>query len=103
MSIQVTESAKGRIRDVCGKEAFRIRVEGGACNGFQYLMDVEGDPMEGDERFQFDDVCVVVDMASLPFLLGSKLDYISSVVGERFEISNPNAASTCGCGTSFSV
>lgn len=101
--ITVTDSAKSRIEAVCGSSPFRIAVDGGACQGFQYVMDVAEGVAEDDEAFDFDGVTVVVDRTSLPFLLGSKVDYVSSLVGERFEISNPNASSTCGCGVSFSV
>jgi iron-sulfur cluster assembly accessory protein len=103
MSISVTDNAKSRIAAICKGAAFRIGVDGGACQGFQYILDVAADVGADDEVFEFDGVKVVVDQVSLPFLLGSSVDYVSSLVGERFEISNPNATSTCGCGTSFSV
>lgn len=103
MSITVTDSAKDRIRAVCGASPFRIGVDGGACQGFQYVLDVAEGQTAEDEVFDFDGVKVVVDRTSLPFLLGAEVDYVTSLVGERFEISNPNASSTCGCGVSFSV
>ncbi|MBY3433814.1 iron-sulfur cluster assembly accessory protein [Rhizobium laguerreae] len=103
MSITVTDSAKSRIAAICAGAPFRIGVDGGACQGFQYVLDVAAEVGAEDEVFEFDGVAVVVDRMSLPFLLGSSVDYVSSLVGERFEISNPNATSTCGCGTSFSV
>ena len=103
MSITVTDKAKSRIAAICEGRPFRIGVDGGKCQGFQYIMDVATDVGGEDEVFDFEGVSVVVDRVSLGFLLGSKLDYVSELVGERFEISNPNATSTCGCGTSFSV
>ena len=103
MSITVTENARARITAVCGGSPFRIAVDGGACQGFQYVMDVAETVGDEDETFDFDGVKVVVDRTSLPYLFGSNVDYVSSLVGERFEISNPNASSTCGCGVSFSV
>lgn len=102
MSIKLTENARSRIGDICGVKPFRIGVEGGACQGFQYVFDVS-EVSDGDEVFDFQGVTVIIDRVSLPFLMGSELDYVSSLVGERFEFSNPNASSTCGCGTSFSV
>ncbi|MCV9964659.1 iron-sulfur cluster assembly accessory protein [Pararhizobium sp. BT-229] len=103
MSITVTDNAKSRIAAICNGAPFRIGVDGGKCQGFQYILDVAVEVGAEDEVFDFDGVSVVVDRVSLPYLLGSQLDYISSLVGERFEVSNPNATSTCGCGTSFSV
>lgn len=103
MSITVTDKAKSRITAICEGKPFRIAVDGGKCQGFQYIMDVAAEVSGEDEVFEFDGVSVVIDRFSLPFLLGSKLDYVSELVGERFEVSNPNATSTCGCGTSFSV
>lgn len=103
MAIAITEDARSRIATICGGASFRIGIEGGACQGFQYVLDIATTVREDDEIFDFDGVSVVIDKVSLPFLLGSTVDYVSSLVGERFEVSNPNAASTCGCGTSFSV
>jgi iron-sulfur cluster assembly accessory protein len=103
MSITVTDKAKSRISIICEGKPFRVSVDGGKCQGFQYIMDVADDVGVEDEVFDFDGVLVVIDNVSLPYLLGSKLDYVSELVGERFEISNPNATSACGCGTSFSV
>ncbi|MCS4088987.1 iron-sulfur cluster assembly accessory protein [Rhizobium sp. BK176] len=103
MSITVTENAKSRIAAICKGAPFRVSVDGGACQGFQYVFDIAAEAGADDEVVEFEGGSVVVDQMSLPFLLGSTVDYISSLVGERFEISNPNATSTCGCGTSFSV
>ncbi len=78
----------------------RIIVEGGGCSGFQYNL-------EWDEHTQSDDLsfaaCVLIDPTSLSFLVGSTVDFVSTMMGEDFKILNPNAVSSCGCGTSFSV
>nr|WP_250807203.1 iron-sulfur cluster assembly accessory protein [Neorhizobium tomejilense] len=103
MSITFTEDAKARIAKICGTSPFRIAVDGGACQGFQYVFDIVDAKAPDDEEFDLGEASVVVDQASLPFLLGSTVDYVSTLAGERFEVSNPNAVSTCGCGTSFSV
>ncbi len=102
-SVSITENARRRIAEICGDKPFRIGVDGGACQGFQYVFDITSELGEDDEVLDFDGIRIVVDRISIPYLLGSELDYVSSLVGERFEVSNPNATSTCGCGTSFSV
>lgn len=103
MTISISDSAKSRISTICAGAHFRIGVGGGSCQGFKYVFEVEAQVGAEDEVFDFDGVSLVVDKVSLRFLLGSRLDYVSSLVEERFEIFNPNATSTCGCGTSFSV
>lgn len=103
MGINFTETAKARIAEVCGASPFRIAVEGGACQGFQYVFDVAEGIGPDDEVFDLGGATTVVDRTSLSFLLGSTVDYVSSLAGERFDVSNPNAVSSCGCGVSFSI
>jgi iron-sulfur cluster assembly accessory protein len=83
---------------------FRIGVSGGGCSGFEYIMDydTEIDPKE-DIVFEHEGVKVVIDQTSMPFVTGSKLKYIKDFIGSKFEIDNPQAKSSCGCGTSFSI
>jgi iron-sulfur cluster insertion protein len=107
-NIDITENAVTRISSLLKGEPegskFRIEVDGGGCNGFQYKMDFDTKVNnEEDILFSKDGVEIVVDKTSLEFLSGSRLDYIISLGAEHFEIQNPNAASSCGCGNSFSV
>lgn len=79
----------------------RVLVESGGCSGFQYGMSFD-DPKEGDAEFASEGISIVVDPASLAYLDGSSIDFDDGLHGKGFEIRNPNAQSTCGCGKSFS-
>lgn len=105
MDIIVDESAINRIqelRTVQDKDALflRIRVEGGGCSGFQYKMELSDS--RGDRDLIFKDT-VVTDEISLNLLKGSTVSFEQGLIGSEFKISNPNAVSGCGCGTSFSI
>ena len=79
----------------------RVFVAGGGCSGLQYGMSLEEETMEGDEQFDVNGVKVIVDPRSLQYLDGAQIDYVESLMGGGFKIDNPNAKSSCGCGTSF--
>lgn len=81
----------------------RISVSGGGCSGFQYAFDVVREPQSDDVVVERDGARVAIDEVSLPFLQGSKLDFVDDLIGQSFRFENPNATSSCGCGTSFSV
>ncbi len=103
----VTERAFARLAEIGagdGGQALRIAVEGGGCSGFQYDISLD-DPAEGDLVLSSPDgkERVVIDTVSLPFLAGASIDFTEELIGARFVINNPNAATTCGCGTSFSI
>ena len=83
-------------------KALRVAVEGGGCSGFQYNIDLD-DPAEGDLVLEDQGQKVVVDEVSLPFLANAVIDFSEELIGARFVIENPNAASSCGCGVSFSM
>ena len=83
-------------------KALRVAVEGGGCSGFQYLIELDA-PAEGDLVLEGAGEKVVVDETSLPFLGGAVIDFSEELVGSRFVIDNPNAASSCGCGVSFAM
>ncbi len=83
-------------------KALRVAVEGGGCSGFQYNIDLD-DPAEGDLILEDNGQKVVVDEVSLPFLTNAVIDFSEELIGARFVIENPNAASSCGCGVSFSM
>lgn len=80
----------------------RVTVSGGGCAGFQYAFDFDDKTGEEDRLFERDGVRVVIDEISLDFLRQGELDYVEDLIGSYFSIKNPNATSTCGCGTSFS-
>jgi iron-sulfur cluster insertion protein len=82
---------------------FRVYIIGGGCSGFQYGFAFEEDLTEGDIVMEQHGVQMMVDPMSFPYLIGSKVDYLEDLQGSRFVVSNPNAKSTCGCGSSFSI
>ncbi|MFQ5437197.1 MAG: HesB/IscA family protein [Paracoccaceae bacterium] len=82
--------------------ALRVAVEGGGCSGFQYDIRLD-DPAEGDLILEKDGQKVLVDEVSLPFLQNAIIDFSDELIGARFVVDNPNATSSCGCGTSFSI
>jgi iron-sulfur cluster insertion protein len=107
-SIVVTESAARRIAVLKTKEevekAFlRIAVSGGGCSGFQYGFTFDDRRNDDDFLFERDGVAVVVDDVSLGLLNGAELDFVEDLMGASFQVRNPNAASSCGCGNSFSI
>ncbi len=102
---KVTERAFARLADIgAGRQgqALRIAVEGGGCSGFQYDIRLD-EPAEDDLILEGQGERVVVDSISLPFLNGATIDFSDELIGARFVIDNPNASSSCGCGTSFSM
>ena len=81
--------------------ALRVFVSSGGCSGFQYGMALDNSVQEGDEIFEHGDIKVVIDEYSVQYLEGSEIDYVDGLMGAGFTVHNPNAVSTCGCGTSF--
>jgi iron-sulfur cluster insertion protein len=106
--IVLTENAVRRIAVLRAQEntenAFlRIAVSGGGCSGFQYGLSFDDQRNEDDFAFERDGVTVVVDDVSLGLLNGAEVDFVEDLIGASFQIRNPNAASSCGCGNSFSI
>jgi iron-sulfur cluster assembly accessory protein len=106
--ITISESAATRIKTLMFKDGrkdnfFRIEVQGGGCQGFEYKFGITDVPDPEDETFERDGAIVHIDRMSLMPMMGSKINWISTLAEEKFEIINPNAASSCGCGTSFSI
>ncbi len=106
--VLITESAARRITLLKEQEeaagAFlRIAVSGGGCSGFQYGLSFDDQKNPDDVVFEHGQVAVVVDEVSLDLLNGSELDFVEDLMGASFQIKNPNAASSCGCGNSFSI
>jgi iron-sulfur cluster insertion protein len=108
MSFSITPSAEKKISTLIAESpqshnSFRIEVRGGGCQGFEYHFEISDKMLEDDETFQFNNAVIKIDRTSLLYLMGSELDWKTTLTEEKFEMSNPNASSSCGCGTSFSI
>ena len=105
--IALTVSAAARVGAIAtrqGKPAIlRLSVDGGGCSGFQYKFELAGAPEGDDTIAETDGVRLVVDPISLDLVRGSQVDFVESLGGAAFKVENPQAASGCGCGSSFSV
>ena len=105
--VQVTDRAFARLAEIADDsgeaKALRVAVLGGGCSGFQYEFILEDAPADDDLVLEGQGQQVLVDSESLPFLAGSVIDFKDELIGARFAVENPNATSTCGCGTSFSL
>ena len=107
-SVQFTEAAAQKVRALLDEEdnqnlKLRVFVTGGGCSGFQYGFTFDENQEEGDTRVDRGGVTLLVDPMSVQYLLGAEIDYKEDVQGAQFVIKNPNATSTCGCGSSFSA
>lgn len=81
----------------------RVAVDGGGCSGFQYRFELVETAEDDDLRIETDGQAAVIDPVSIPFLKGSEIAYVDELAGAQFVVKNPNAASSCGCGVSFSI
>lgn len=103
----ITESAARRISGLAaqedGRPMLRISVSGGGCSGFQYGFDFDEAVNEDDRLFERDGAKVVIDEVSLELLKGSRIDFVEDLMGAYFKVENPNATSSCGCGSSFAM
>ena len=105
-NIEITTNAQLHIANILINDQakfFRITVLGGGCAGFQYRFDFENNKKVDDIIIKTPKISVLIDNTSLNFIKGSKIDYVTELIGSSFKISNPQAASSCGCGTSFSI
>ena len=103
-----TDSAAAKVADLIAEEGnpelkLRVFVQGGGCSGFQYGFTFDDAVNEDDTLFEKNGVTLLVDSMSFQYLVGAEIDYIDSFEGAQFTIKNPNAQTTCGCGSSFSV
>jgi iron-sulfur cluster insertion protein len=103
---RVTDRAFARLAEIAAltgdARALRVAVDGGGCSGFQY--DIKLDEAAADDLvLEKDGLRVLVDQVSLPFLANAVIDFSDELIGARFVVQNPNATSSCGCGTSFSI
>ena len=105
--VSLTPAAAAKIRDLMAGEedvsVLRVAIEGGGCSGFQYGLGFDRGAQEGDHEFECEGVSVVVDPFSAPYLMGARVDYLETIQEAGFKIENPNASSSCGCGSSFQV
>lgn len=102
----VTERAAVRVAEIAKSQsdaALRVSVLAGGCSGFQYKFELDGAPQADDLVIHAGPARVLVDPVSMDLLAGSQLDYADELMGAYFKIQNPNATSSCGCGTSFSI
>ena len=106
--VVLTASAAKRIAELIAAEGnpalmLRLAVSGGGCSGFQYGFSFDDSQTDDDRVFTKDGVKLLVDSASLALLAGSEVDFVEELVGASFQVRNPNATSSCGCGSSFSI
>jgi iron-sulfur cluster insertion protein len=106
--VTITEKAARRIAALMAEEAnpdlmLRIAVSGGGCSGFQYGFSLDNARLEDDLLFERAGIKVVIDPTSLELIQGAELDFVEELVGSSFQVRNPNATSSCGCGNSFSI
>ena len=99
---RVTDRAFKKIANSCESKTLRVAVKGGGCSGFQYIFNIVDNVNDDDQVFEKEDCKVIIDKTSLQFLAGAEIDYSEELIGSSFRINNPNATSSCGCGTSFS-
>lgn len=107
-TITLTNNAANKVRRLRIEEGddtlmLRVYVTGGGCSGFSYGFNFANELGDDDASFANEDVTLVVDSLSYQYLQGSTVDYIEGLEGSRFTVTNPNATTTCGCGSSFSI
>jgi len=107
LPVTVSASAAKRIAAILKSEPqammLRLAVTGGGCSGFQYNFTLDDQRMDDDLVLERDGAVVLIDPVSLDFLKGAEIDFSNDLIGAAFKVNNPNAQSSCGCGTSFSV
>lgn len=106
--LSMTPAAAARVLDLARAEnradlMLRLAISGGGCSGFSYAFSLDAEQTADDRVFEFHGAKLVVDETSLDLLKGSVVDFVDDLMAKSFRVLNPNAASTCGCGTSFSL
>ncbi len=105
--VTLSDAAARRIADILatesGKTALRVSVEGGGCSGFSYKFDLAEDAEDDDIVLEKGQARVLIDSLSLVYMGGSEIDFVDNLMGQSFQINNPNAVASCGCGTSFTI
>ncbi|PYE42577.1 iron-sulfur cluster assembly accessory protein [Rhizobium sp. PP-F2F-G20b] len=106
-TVTLSDSAAKRIGTIlkgdAEKHAMRVSVEGGGCSGFSYKFDLVDDRSDDDLVLEKGEAKVLIDSLSLVYMEGSEIDFVDNLLGQSFQIRNPNAVASCGCGTSFSI
>lgn len=107
-SVSVTDRAVERVGEILagksdGSTALRVSVEGGGCSGFSYKFDLVKSKQPDDLVLGRDNASLVIDPVSIMYMEGSVIDFVDDLIGQSFQINNPNATASCGCGTSFSL
>jgi iron-sulfur cluster assembly accessory protein len=106
-TISLTEAAARRIAAIVSRDqtktALRVSVEGGGCSGFSYKFDLVNDRADDDLVIERNNARVLIDSMSVVYMEGSEIDFVDDLMGQSFQIKNPNAVASCGCGTSFAV
>lgn len=107
LDVTLSDRAAKRIARILSKEpsgtALRVTVSGGGCSGFQYGFDLDAERAEDDLVIEKNGATVLIDQISLPYMDGSEIDFVDEVIGQSFQIRNPHATASCGCGTSFAL
>ena len=105
--ISISNNAAKKIKDIMSDEPstsrLRVFVQGGGCSGFQYGFTIADQKNDDDFEISAGELVVLVDSMSSQYLQGAEIDYIESLAGSQFSIKNPNAQTTCGCGSSFAI
>jgi iron-sulfur cluster insertion protein len=106
--LEFTDSAAAKVKQLIDEEnnpdlKLRVYVQGGGCSGFQYGFTFDEEQQEDDTAVEKGGVKLLIDPMSFQYLMGAKIDYKEDLEGARFIINNPNATTTCGCGSSFSA
>ena len=103
----ITDSAAAQISKILAHEGdgacLRVAVQGGGCSRFSYVFSIEDTRKDEDLAFSRDGVTVLIDDMSLQYMQGSEIDWVDDMIGASFQIKNPNATASCGCGTSFDI
>jgi iron-sulfur cluster assembly accessory protein len=106
-NVTLSDRAAKRIAKILAAEpggtALRVSVSGGGCSGFQYGFDLDQTRAPDDLVIERSGATVLIDSVSLPYVGGSEIDFVDDLIGQSFQVKNPNATASCGCGTSFSV
>jgi iron-sulfur cluster assembly protein len=110
MAIELTETAAREVRNICQQQSLdmqrvylKVGVKGGGCSGFSYILDLTEQRNENDEEHDIHGIRVICDPKSYLYLDGTQIDFKDEIMGRGFVFKNPNATTTCGCGSSFAV
>ena len=108
VGVTFTDAAAKKVKSLITEEdnpnlKLRLYISGGGCSGFQYGFSFDEKVSDGDVTVENGDVALVIDPMSIQYLMGSEVDYVENLEGSQFVVRNPNASTTCGCGSSFSV